>query len=79
MTGNGVVDSLAFDPSGTLLASGQSYETHTVLIWDVDTGDLLRSLEGHTHAVTQLLFSPDGQLLVSGSFDGDVRLWGIRP
>jgi WD40 repeat protein len=40
---------------------------------------MLRTLEGHAHGVDNLTFSPDGQVLVSASFDGAVRLWGVRP
>lgn len=74
-----VVESLAFSPDGSLLASGHSYQDNTVRLWDVTTGDLLSTLPGHTHAVGFLLFSPDGQTLVSASYDGMLRLWGIRP
>lgn len=76
---DGVVNSLAFSPDGNLLASGDSYQDNSVRLWAVDSGDLLRTLPGHTHGVEHLTFSPDGQILVSGSYDGTVRLWGIRP
>jgi WD40 repeat protein len=36
-------------------------------------------LDGHTKGVTHVLFSPDSQYLVSASYDGLIRLWGIRP
>jgi len=73
------VQSLAFSPDGTLLASGNSYTNHLVNLWWVETGDLLRSLEGHSSGIDYLLFSPSGDLLVSGSYDGTILLWGIRP
>ena len=79
MATDGVVNSLAFSPDGNLLASGDSYQDNSVRLWAVDSGELLRTLEGHTHGVEHLTFSPDGQMLVSGSYDGSVRLWGIRP
>jgi len=74
-----VVDSLVFSPDGTLLASGGGYHDNLVRLWDVESGQLLRLLEGHTSSIDSLLFSPDGQLLASGSYDGTIRLWGIRP
>jgi len=75
----GVVESLAFSPDGTILASGQSYTDNAVLLWEAGTGQLLRTLEGHEHAVDILAFSPDGSMLASGSYDGSLRLWGVRP
>jgi WD40 repeat protein len=75
----GVVESLVFSPDGSLLASGSGYSDHSVRLWDADTGELLRQLEGHTGAVDSLVFSSLGEFLASGSYDGTLRLWGIRP
>lgn len=75
----GAVESLAFSPDGSLLASGHSYQDQDVRLWEVATGELLRTLPGHTHAVGFVLFAPDGQTLVSASYDGTLRLWGVRP
>lgn len=35
----------------------------------------LHSVVGHQHVVDSLAFSPDGNLLLSGSWDGTARLW----
>jgi WD40 repeat protein len=32
-------------------------------------------LKGHSHAVVSVAFSPDGQLVLTGSSDGTARLW----
>ena len=74
-----VVESLAFSPDGSLLASGDVYGDNAIRLWDMKSYQLLRTLEGHAHGVDNLTFSPDGQVLVSASFDGAVRLWGVRP
>jgi WD40 repeat protein len=40
------VRSVAFSPDGRLLASGS--DDGTVKLWEVATGSLVRTLEGHT-------------------------------
>jgi WD40 repeat protein len=79
MSTTGVVESLAFSPDGRILATGESYDSTAVKLWLVDTGELLRTLDGHTHGVDLLAFSPDGKYLASASYDGTIRIWGIRP
>lgn len=49
----------------------------TIRLWDMETGNLLRTLEGHSSDVTGVAWSPDGQTLGSGSYDNTIRLWDI--
>ncbi|MBW4471307.1 MAG: hypothetical protein KME45_13010 [Stenomitos rutilans HA7619-LM2] len=69
------VFSLAFDPTGTYLASGN--EDPQVRIWNVATGALTAVLTGHTDEVHSVAFSPDGRLLASGSYDRTIKLWDM--
>jgi len=65
------VVSLAFSSNG-LLASGS--RDNTVRLWNTSTGELLKTLTGHTDAVVSVAFNWNG-LLASGSWDKKVLLW----
>ncbi|HXU71449.1 MAG TPA: protein kinase [Polyangia bacterium] len=70
----GLVQHVAFAPSGTRLAAA-SADT-TVALWDLDSGTP-RLLRGHTNGVKLVAFSPDGGTLASSGLDGSVRLWRV--
>lgn len=69
-------NAVAFSPDGQLLASGSG--DHTVKIWRIADGALLRTLTGFFDSVTSIAFSHNGQLLVAGSIDRNVRAWNVN-
>ena len=54
----------AFSPTGGRIATTNK-ETNEIKIWDVERGRLLATLIGHVAPVQQLVFSSDGNTLVS--------------
>jgi periodic tryptophan protein 2 len=68
--------SIAVDPSGEVVAAG-SLDDFDVHIWSVQTGQLLDQLSGHEGPVSSLAFTPNGNSLISGSWDHTVRIWSI--
>jgi WD40 repeat protein len=66
---------LAFSPNGDRLAAGG--ESDTVKVWDLTTGEAVRTLWGHTEAILNVTFSPDGRRLISGGWDRVVRVWDL--
>ncbi|RYG53663.1 hypothetical protein EON66_08205 [archaeon] len=47
-------------------------------LWDAAAGRVRHTLAKHTAMVYSAAFSPDGELLVSGSSDRNVFVWSTR-
>jgi WD40 repeat protein len=68
--------SVAFDPTGELLASGG--QDGTIRFWDVaGHRQLGEPLVGHAGPVMSVAFDPTGSTLASAGQDGTVRLWDV--
>ncbi len=72
---SGSAESLSFSSDGKRLAAGGNRTGRILRIWDVTTGQVLKTFDGHTAVVYWVEFSPDDKLLVSSSRDGTVRIW----
>ncbi|KAI9017969.1 WD40-repeat-containing domain protein [Phycomyces nitens] len=61
---------------GNILVSG-SYD-NTVGVWNVQTGQLLHRMEGHTQKVYSVVIDPQHNRCMSGSMDNFVRIWDLN-
>jgi WD40 repeat protein len=66
---------VAFNPAGTLLASGCA--DGPVQLWDIASGQGIARLDAHKGENKDVAFSPDGSLLATTGVDRTVRLWDV--
>ena len=63
-------------PAGTHALSG--HRDGTVRLWNLETGECLATLKGHSDIVNSVQITPDGRFAVSGSDDKTVKVWDLE-
>ncbi len=69
------VTAIAFSPDDLLLATGDL--KGNVLLWNIETREIIRKLKGHTRKITAINFLKDGARLVTASIDNSVGQWDV--
>ena len=74
---------LVFSPCGQYLAGGawwiEGWDKVPMCIWEVATGEYIATFLGHPTDIQCLTFSSDSTILASGSYDGTILLWDMKP
>lgn len=68
------VNSVTISLDGKILASGS--DDKTIKLWNVETGENIKTFDEHFSEVYSVAFSPDGKYLSSGGLDGAIILYG---
>lgn len=72
------VHSVAWSPSGDLIATGGNDKQGNLKIWEAASGKLLASVMAHQDAVLSVKFSDDQRWLMTTSYDNTAKLWNIE-
>ena len=68
-----IIGSINFSPDSKQIVA--ACRTQKAQLWDVNTGNALFPLKGHSGGVMTVDFSPDGKFLGSGGNDSTIKLW----
>jgi WD40 repeat protein len=67
-------EQMTFSRDGRLLATSDGGAVH---VWEVATGQAVRTLRGHRGEIQSLVFSADGRRLATASSDSTTLLWDL--
>jgi WD40 repeat protein/serine/threonine protein kinase len=67
---------LAFNPTGQYLASGS--RDGVIKVWDLESGQPLRTFRAGEVMAHSVAFSPDGQRLACACSDGSLKIWDLQ-
>jgi len=70
------VASVAVDPSGRLLATGQ--EDSSCMLYDIRGGRMVQSYHPHASDVRSVRFSPGAHYLLTGSYDMKIKVTDLQ-
>jgi len=69
-----LINAIAITPDGTKMVSA----SQSLIVWDMKTGTILKTLTGHKKSVNAVVITSDGKQIVSGSNDSTIKIWDIE-
>jgi WD40 repeat protein len=78
MDSDGGITALAFSPTSPNLLATAGTTSHGIRLWDLGTRQLLAKLTNCPSNIAAVSFSPDGKLLASAHWGGELRVWDVQ-
>ena len=76
LSGPAGVQNIRFSPDGKYLAG--ALQNGSVMIWEMASGRVFKTLYGHRGDVNEVSFSRDGRMIASAGSDGKAMVWNVR-
>lgn len=70
------IRAVAYSSDGGVVATAG--DDNEAQVWDAASGQLLRTMAGHSDRLWAVAFSPDGKRLATASLDGSARVWDVN-
>ncbi|OJJ48949.1 hypothetical protein ASPZODRAFT_149923 [Penicilliopsis zonata CBS 506.65] len=71
------IDFVTINTSGEWLAFGSSKHGQ-LLVWEWQSESYILKQQGHLDSLNSLVYSPDGQKIITTSDDGKVKVWDVK-
>ena len=71
------IDFVTINKSGEWLAFGAS-KLGQLLVWEWQSESYILKQQGHFDAMNSLVYSPDGQRIVTAADDGKIKVWDVE-
>lgn len=70
---------VAYPDSDTAISisGGRAVGKNELIVWEIETGETLATVEAHEAKITSMAISHDGRRVATGSYDKSVALWNI--
>ncbi|PKY03852.1 WD40 repeat-like protein [Aspergillus campestris IBT 28561] len=71
------IDNVTINKSGEWLAFGSSKHGQ-LLVWEWQSESYILKQQGHLDSLNSLVYTPDGQRIVTAADDGKIKLWDVK-
>lgn len=71
------IDFVTLNSSGEWLAFGAS-KLGQLLVWEWQSESYILKQQGHFHSINALVYSPDGQRIITTADDGKIKVWDTQ-